>query len=141
MTTTLAIGAVVVDAAGRVLVVRRANPPLQGAWTILGGKPIAGESLDDAVRREVREEAALTVDVVGLVEIVTIAREGYRYEVHEFLCTVHPSSGPLVAGDDAVDARFVDEGELEGLGVLAAARAVVARGLALLGAGRLAGAI
>lgn len=132
MTPSVAIGAVVFDVEGRVLVVKRAHPPMQGAWTILGGKPGPGEALEAVVKREVEEETGLAVDVVGLIEIVALAREGYRYDVHEYLCTVHASSPAPVAADDALDVRFVDVAALVALDVDADARAVIGRGAQML---------
>src|SRR5690625_699566 len=50
-----AVGAVVLDPAGRILLVQRGNPPQAGRWTVPGGKTEPGETLREAVAREVRE--------------------------------------------------------------------------------------
>ena len=52
---------------GRVLIVRRARPPAHGLYTLPGGGVELGETLEEAVIREVREETALVVEPVGLV--------------------------------------------------------------------------
>jgi ADP-ribose pyrophosphatase YjhB (NUDIX family) len=57
----------VVDGAGRVLLARRAIEPFLGFWDTLGGFVSPGESLEDAVRRELREEAGIEVEVGRLV--------------------------------------------------------------------------
>jgi len=125
----VAVGAVVVHPDGRVLLVRRARPPLAGAWTLLGGKPEPGEDLADAVAREVREETGLDVDVGPEVAVVTLAREGFVYEVHEFLAVPLDPSSPPVAGDDALEVEWTHAEELEARGVLPDARAVIATAL------------
>jgi ADP-ribose pyrophosphatase YjhB (NUDIX family) len=61
----LAVSAVIVRD-GEFLAVRRARPPMQGLFTLPGGCVEAGESLDEAVRREVREETGLTIETVAL---------------------------------------------------------------------------
>ena len=61
----LAVSAVIVRD-GEFLVVRRAHPPMQGLFTLPGGGVEAGESLTEAVMREVSEETGLTVAPVAL---------------------------------------------------------------------------
>ncbi len=51
---------------GRVLVVRRAQAPAAGSWTLPGGRVELGETLVAAVTREVAEETALIIRVKGL---------------------------------------------------------------------------
>ena len=58
---------------GRVLIVRRARPPAQGIYTLPGGGVELGETLEEAVVREVREETAL--------EVRPIALAGYRQAI------------------------------------------------------------
>jgi len=60
---------------GRVLVVRRAREPAAGSWTLPGGRVELGETLVEAVVREVAEETALTIRVKGLA--------GYREVILE----------------------------------------------------------
>ena len=90
-----------------VLLVRRANPPLQGEWSLPGGVVELGESLEDAVRREVYEETALHVALHGVVEVFdTIHRTGdgrvqFHYVLIDYICSVR--SGSMVAASDATD--------------------------------------
>lgn len=52
---------------GRVLIVRRARPPAHGLYTLPGGGVELGETLEQAVVREIREETALEIEPVALV--------------------------------------------------------------------------
>jgi 8-oxo-dGTP diphosphatase len=125
----VAVGAVVVDRARRVLLVRRARAPAAGTWTLPGGHLEDGESLEAAIVREVREETALRTQVVCTLGVVPIAREGFAYTIHEHLLVPLEVDAPLFAGDDAAEARWVERAELEGFGVLPDAIEVIERGL------------
>ena len=61
------VGAVVVRD-GKALIVKRAHEPRKGEWSLPGGLLELGESLQDAVRREIKEETALDVVVGPIVE-------------------------------------------------------------------------
>src|SRR5262249_51895865 len=64
-----AVGAVVLEG-DRVLLVRRGTPPAQGRWSIPGGLIHLGETLEDAVIREVEEESGLRVELLGLCGVI-----------------------------------------------------------------------
>jgi 8-oxo-dGTP diphosphatase len=107
------VGGVVVDN-GRVLLVRRGREPLKGRWSLPGGLIEVGESLKDAVVREVQEETGLLVEPVELVELLDrINREGervrYHYVIADYLCFVR--GGVLQAGSDADETRWVERAE------------------------------
>ena len=111
------VGAIVLDSQGRLLMVQRANPPAQGQWSIPGGRVEPGESAVDAIVREVREETNLRVRVLREVGKVTRdAPAGGRYVIRDFLAEV-VEVAPLVAGDDALDARFVHRDDFPSLTV------------------------
>ena len=107
------VGAVIVDE-GRVLLIRRGSEPLKGHWSLPGGLLEVGESLEEGVRREVREETGLEVEVLELVELLDrIHREGervrYHYVIADYLCRV--TGGVLGAASDADAVRWVDRAE------------------------------
>ena len=107
------VGAVIVQD-GRVLLVRRANEPLKGHWTLPGGMLEVGESLASAVAREAKEETCLEVEPIELVEILDrIYREGdrvrYHYVIADYLCRV--KGGELCAASDADAVRWVERAE------------------------------
>ena len=110
------VGAVVLDDAGRLLLVRRGREPSRGLWSLPGGRIEPGEAGPDAVAREVLEETGLHVHVgepVGNVRIP--AGDGVVYDVTDHRCTlVDPSERPT-AGDDADEVLFADAATLAGL--------------------------
>ena len=68
---------------GRVLIARRARPPLQGAYSLPGGVVEVGETLAEAAARELFEEVGVEADNGHFVELVQpIAREGERVRMH-----------------------------------------------------------
>jgi ADP-ribose pyrophosphatase YjhB (NUDIX family) len=125
-----AVGAVVVDPGGRVLLVRRGRPPSVGSWTLPGGHLEPGETPEAAVVREVLEETAVAARVVCPLGVVRVDREGFSYSIHEHLLAPVGPAGDPVAGDDAADAQWVARDGLGALCVRAEAVAVVDAGLA-----------
>jgi acetyl-CoA carboxylase carboxyl transferase subunit beta len=102
--TRLAVGGVVLRDDGAVLLVKRGRPPRAGTWSLPGGKVEAGESLAEAVVREVLEETGVRVQAGQVVSVVTLAGEGALYEIHEVACElVEAQASEPRAGDDAAD--------------------------------------
>lgn len=108
-----AVAAMVFDAERRVLVIQRGAPPAAGLWSLPGGKVEAGETLVQAVAREVAEETGLVVEVGPLACVVERIGEGFHYVILDYLA--RPTGGSLVAGSDARSARFVNDDELAAL--------------------------
>jgi ADP-ribose pyrophosphatase YjhB (NUDIX family) len=118
-------GGIVHDDAGRLLLIRRAQPPSAGSWSVPGGRCRPGESAADACVREIAEETGLTVRIVrhaGQVE--REAPDGGVYVIDDFVC--RPLGGSLRAGDDASDVRWVSAGELATLTLAAGLRDALA---------------
>jgi ADP-ribose pyrophosphatase YjhB (NUDIX family) len=106
------VGAVVHDAAGRLLLIRRGREPSRGLWSVPGGRVEPGETNEQAVEREVREETGLTVRAGAPVGHVTIPAADVVFDVVDFACTlVHPDEQP-VPGDDADAVLFADAATL-----------------------------
>lgn len=107
--TIRCVGGIAFDDHGRLLLIRRANDPGSGLWSLPGGRVEPGESDETAVARELREETGL--DVIPGTVIGTVTRG--PYEIHDYACRVE--GGTLTAGDDATDARWSDAADLSAL--------------------------
>jgi ADP-ribose pyrophosphatase YjhB (NUDIX family) len=109
------VGAVVHDAAGRLLLIQRGHDPHRGSWTLPGGRVEGGETPEQAIVREVREETGLDVRVGAVVGRVVVPAGNVQFDVVDFACTpVDPAAVP-VPGDDAADVRFVDRAAMDAL--------------------------
>ena len=114
----LAVSAVVWRA-GRFVVVRRARPPAQGVFTLPGGGVEAGETLKQAVERELREETGLVIepiDLAGHREVIMRDAEG-RVARHFVILAFAAlwREGELSLNEELAEARWIDAGELAGL--------------------------
>lgn len=94
----------------RVLLIRRGRPPGEGLWSVPGGRLEPGETLAQAVAREVREETGLVVEVGPLACVVERMGDDYHFVILDYLARV--IGGELAAATDAAAARFVDDAEL-----------------------------
>jgi ADP-ribose pyrophosphatase YjhB (NUDIX family) len=136
----LSVAAVVVDDAGRVVLVRRGKAPDAGEWSIPGGAVEIGESLEAALRREVREETGLEIAVGPFLEIYErVEREAggavrFHFVVIDYRCTV--AGGTPRAGDDAVEVALVDPADLDRYGVAPSIRRVISSATRSTPAGR-----
>jgi len=109
------VGAIVHDAEGRLLVIKRGRAPARGRWSLPGGRVHTGESFRDAVVRETLEETGLRVHPVRMIgSVERTAPDGSTYDIRDFAATVVDGGDP-VAGDDADDARWVGLAELHAL--------------------------
>ena len=112
---------VVVWHGDRVLLVRRGKAPRRGQWSLPGGAQQLGETLAEAARREVREEAALEVDLgeivatLDLIERDPDQRVRYHYTLVDF--TAEATGPALRPGSDAADARWFTLEQIETLGL------------------------
>ncbi|MDD3581120.1 MAG: NUDIX hydrolase [Desulfobacca sp.] len=111
----IGVGAIIFKEA-MVLLVRRGQEPAKGAWSLPGGAVEVGETLEAALIREVMEETALTVEVLGITAVLErIYRDGqgqvpYHYVLIDYLCRY--LSGPLQVGSDVTAGAFVSLSEL-----------------------------
>jgi ADP-ribose pyrophosphatase YjhB (NUDIX family) len=100
------VGAVIHDAAGRLLLIKRGHPPGAGLWSLPGGRVEPGETDTQAVIRELLEETGLSVRPDSLVGRVERPAPSGRYEIFDYACAVE--GGSLRAGDDAADGAWVN---------------------------------
>jgi 8-oxo-dGTP diphosphatase len=82
-----------------LLLVRRRNPPEAGRWTIPGGRVEVGESLAQAVERELREETALEVSCRALRGFAERILPDHHYVILDFDVVVVGDREPVAGGD------------------------------------------
>jgi ADP-ribose pyrophosphatase YjhB (NUDIX family) len=117
--------------AREILLVERAGRPLQGYWSLPGGLLESGETLEQAVRREVREETGLRVEVVRFFEIferVILDQRGraeYHYLLIDYICRV--AGGKLRPASDVSGAAWVRRARLGDYRITEGTRAVIER--------------
>jgi ADP-ribose pyrophosphatase YjhB (NUDIX family) len=114
----LAVSAAIVRA-GQILVVRRARPPAEGLFSLPGGVVESGETLAQALIREVREETSLAIEPVALAgfrETITRDRDG-RVERHFVILpfAARWRAGEVALNEELSEARWLDPAELAGL--------------------------
>jgi 8-oxo-dGTP diphosphatase len=125
---------------GKVLIVRRARRPAAGLYTLPGGGVELGETLVEAVVREVREETALVVEPVALAgyrEAITRDNEG-RLERH---FVILPFAARWIAGEPVLseelsEAAWLDPAAINSLNTTAGLAEIVANAVALAGGKR-----
>jgi mutator protein MutT len=106
----LAVGAVVVRD-GRVLLARRGKAPSYGLWSLPGGAVELGERVKDAVRREIREECGIEIEVTDVVEVFerlvpdADGRVQYHYVILDYVARWQ--SGEPGGSDEVLESRWV----------------------------------
>jgi 8-oxo-dGTP diphosphatase len=132
----IGVGAVIIEPDrtkdARVLLVKRAHPPIQGQWSIPGGVLEIGELVREAAVREAREETGLLVEpgeLLGVFDRVLRHADGrvqYHYVLIDFLC--RPAGGELRAASDAAEVRWFARAELPALNLAEDTQEVIERG-------------
>jgi 8-oxo-dGTP diphosphatase len=132
----VAVGAVILDG-DRVLLVQRGQEPLKGEWSLPGGAVELGETLEEALVREVREETSLDVAVGPVVEVFdsirrdAVGRAEYHYVIIDYACRVQGGTPTAaVPGSDAADVCWVPLTELDRYRVTGTAIAVIRKACA-----------
>jgi 8-oxo-dGTP diphosphatase len=111
------VGGVVIHR-NRVLLIRRGSEPLKGQWSLPGGMLELGEELEEAVRRELKEETGLDVEPLAVLTVFDrIMRSGadlrrvrYHYVIVDYAC--RRRRGRLAPASDVLDARWVRREDL-----------------------------
>ena len=99
------VGAIALDD-DRLLLIRRGTPPQAGRWSVPGGRVELGETLAEAVVRELREEAGLEGVCGAFVGWVERMDADHHVVILDFVVEVLDADG-AVAGDDAAEVAWV----------------------------------
>jgi ADP-ribose pyrophosphatase YjhB (NUDIX family) len=130
----LGVGAVVLMD-GRVVLVKRAHEPLKGEWSLPGGAVELGETLEEAITREILEETGLEVSVGPVIEVfdrITLDAEQhveFHFVLVDYLC--RPVGGTLAGGSDASEVTLADPAALDRYRLTRKTLDVIASGIAL----------
>ena len=139
------IGGVVIED-GKALLIKRANEPLMGQWSIPGGTLELGETLTEGTVRELKEETGLEVRVLDMIEVFERINFGhgademwstmeerrrprFHFVIVDFLC--ERTSGAPVAGGDVTDVAWADEDNLEKFALTPTATRVIRKAFSL----------
>lgn len=124
------MGALIYDGP-RVLLVKRGNEPLKDYWSLPGGAVEAGETLEEALLREVLEETGLIVKIIRLGDIFErimpdlAGRIEYHYVLMDYVCEI--AGGELQPGSDSADVRWFSPEEWKGVPVTSGTIEVIER--------------
>jgi 8-oxo-dGTP diphosphatase len=136
----VAVGAVIKHE-GRYLLVKRANSPSRGRWSIPGGKIKPGETMQEAAEREVLEETGLTVKaleppvmVFDLIERNQDQSIRFHYVIVNLMAVY--ISGDPVPGSDALEVAWAGVDELDGYNLSVRTLELLKRGLGEKGRGK-----
>lgn len=100
----VAVGTIIRDQEGRVVLVRRAIEPGYGLWTFPGGYVDRGEPLEAAARREALEECGLEVHLDALVNVYSYAGRAPVIVVYAATAT----GGVLAPDEEGLEAHYVE---------------------------------
>ena len=133
----VAVGAVILRGS-EVLLIRRASRPSKGQWSLPGGAQELGETVLDALHREIREELGLMIEVGGLIDVIDYIeydedgddREpNYHYTLVDYWATI--ARGYPRPLDGVVEARFVSLGTLADYGLWPRTEEIIHRAFAM----------
>jgi 8-oxo-dGTP diphosphatase len=124
------VAAVLWNEARQILLIRRTKEPRRGQWSLPGGKVERGEALQDAVRREIREETGLEIEILGLAGVAEAIDHkpagagGHHYVLIDY--GARAVSGTAKAASDAADATWFDYDEVMKLPLWAETHRIIA---------------
>jgi ADP-ribose pyrophosphatase YjhB (NUDIX family) len=131
----IGVGSIIIEN-DKVVLVKRAHPPIQGQWSIPGGVLEVGELVREAASREAQEETGLIVEpgeLLGVFDRVLRDpdnRVQYHYVLIDFLC--RRIGGELLAASDASEVRWFTRAELTSLNLAEDTLVVIQKGFAKL---------
>jgi ADP-ribose pyrophosphatase YjhB (NUDIX family) len=128
------VGAVIIAADGRVVLIKRKYEPLAGQWSLPGGTLEVGETLEAGVAREMLEETGLEVEVGPVIDVFdrilldAERRVRYHFVLIDYLCL--PRGGELRAASDVADVRLAHPDHMAEFRLTPKAEDVIRKGVA-----------
>ena len=128
-----AVAACILDDDEQVLLIQRGQEPARGKWSFPGGAIRIGETLVDALKREVKEECGIEITGIELLSgasRVIYDDKGliqYHYVIFDYLC--RPDEGQLHASSDADAARWFSMRELEAVALTDGLIEIIQKGI------------
>jgi len=105
VTPKVAVDAAIVEA-GKIVLIKRVNPPYRDCWALPGGFVDVGETVEAACVREAREETSLQVEVVRLVGVYSDPKRDPRGHTVGVVFLCLKKGGKLSGADDAKEAKW-----------------------------------
>ena len=99
----------------RILLIKRKNEPFKGKWSLPGGFVEYGETVENAVVREILEETNLSSEVKELIGVYSEPDRDPRGHTITIAFLLHIKKGEVKSGDDAADAKFFELKQLPDL--------------------------
>jgi len=106
-TPALTVDCVAIDGEGRLLLIRRKNPPYAGKYALPGGFVDVGETVEDACRRELMEETGIKAGRLALIGVYSDPRRDPRGHTCSVAFLTRILHARPKAGDDAAGAQWV----------------------------------
>lgn len=119
-TPLIGVGAVV-QRGKRILLIKRANEPARGLWSIPGGLVEVGETLKEAAKREVEEETGIKVEIgefLDIIENIIRDRDGrvkFHYVLIDFRAKPVSEDAELSPSSEALEARWFTPEEMKNI--------------------------
>lgn len=98
---------------GRLVLIKRGYPPFEDSWALPGGFVDLGETIEDAIIREIKEECGIDVELAGIHGVYSDPGRDPRGHTVSVVFTAIYNGGELSGGDDAREARLFTSAELE----------------------------
>jgi 8-oxo-dGDP phosphatase len=114
----LVVALALLESDGQILLIQEAQPACRGKWFLPGGRMDPGESVIDCMKREVLEEAGLSVEPVGLLYVDhTIAGDGAGTDRLRFVFKARAVGGApkIVPDDHSLGAQWFRREDIPGL--------------------------
>ncbi len=107
----IAIGGVIIIN-NKILLAKRRDEPDKNKWAIPGGKLELNETLEEGLKREMKEETSLDIKKGKLLGIIEVVNDNFHYVILDYECSI--ISGEIRSGSDALDIKYFDLNNLTG---------------------------